>query len=165
MSTGKQLTPQQEKFAREYLIDRNATQAAIRAGYSPKTARQQGQRLLSHVALQQVVQQAAHKAAKQVSKSISGLEVSVERILKERARLAFFDPRKMFDEHGQPLPVASLDDDTAACIAGYELDPEKFTTKVKLASKDASLTALEKHLGMYSDNEKGNAVLNIFIHA
>jgi phage terminase small subunit len=45
-------------FVREYLIDLNATQAAIRAGYSPKTARQQGARLLSDVDIQAAVQKA-----------------------------------------------------------------------------------------------------------
>ena len=43
------LTPKQERFVEEYLIDLNATQAAIRAGYSAKTAEAQGSRLLSNV--------------------------------------------------------------------------------------------------------------------
>lgn len=43
------LNPQQKRFVEEYLIDLNATQAAIRAGYSKKTAKAQGSRLLTHV--------------------------------------------------------------------------------------------------------------------
>jgi phage terminase small subunit len=43
------LTPKQERFINEYLIDLNATQAAIRAGYSKKTSKSQGQRLLTNV--------------------------------------------------------------------------------------------------------------------
>ena len=46
------LTPKQEKFCVEYLVDLNATQAAIRAGYSEKTAYSQGQRLLKDVEIE-----------------------------------------------------------------------------------------------------------------
>ncbi|MEL6895363.1 MAG: terminase small subunit [Planctomycetota bacterium] len=53
----KKLTPKQEAFCREYLIDLNRTQAAIRAGYSARTARSQGQRLLTKVDIQKFVEQ------------------------------------------------------------------------------------------------------------
>jgi phage terminase small subunit len=46
------LTPKQDRFCREYLVDLNATQAAIRAGYSEKTAKQQGSRLLTNADVQ-----------------------------------------------------------------------------------------------------------------
>ena len=49
------LTPRQRRFVDEYLVDLNATQAAIRAGYSPKTARQIGQKLLTKVDIQQAI--------------------------------------------------------------------------------------------------------------
>ena len=49
------LTPKQFRFADEYLIDLNATQAAIRAGYSPKTANEQGARLLANVSIQEYI--------------------------------------------------------------------------------------------------------------
>lgn len=51
MSKAKKLTAKQERFVSEYLIDLNATQAAIRAGYSPKTANPQGNRLLANVSV------------------------------------------------------------------------------------------------------------------
>lgn len=52
------LTPKQQRFVDEYLIDLNATQAAIRAGYSPKTARQIGEQNLSKLDIQQAIEQA-----------------------------------------------------------------------------------------------------------
>ena len=52
------LTPKQARFVEEYLVDLNATQAAIRAGYSAKTAYSQGQRLLSHVEVRRAIQKA-----------------------------------------------------------------------------------------------------------
>lgn len=58
MSNSKKLTAKQQRFVDEYLIDLNATQAAIRAGYSEKTARSQGQRLLTNVDIARVIKKA-----------------------------------------------------------------------------------------------------------
>lgn len=55
------LTPKQQRFVDEYLIDLNATQACIRAGYSEKTANREGSRLLSNVDIQNAIQQAQQK--------------------------------------------------------------------------------------------------------
>jgi phage terminase small subunit len=63
----QKLSAKQEQFCREYLVDLNATQAAIRAGYSPKTARSQGQRLLTNVDVQEFVQAAKTERADKVS--------------------------------------------------------------------------------------------------
>lgn len=64
---GKSFTPRQAAFIREYLIDLNATQAAIRAGYSEKTAYSQGQRLLKNAEIQEAVQEAQTEAAEKAS--------------------------------------------------------------------------------------------------
>ncbi|QLB63472.1 terminase small subunit [Paraburkholderia caribensis] len=150
------LTHKQERFVAEYLLDLNATQAAIRAGYSAKTAEQQAVRLMKSAHVQTAIQA---KNARHLAK----LDVTVERVLKERARLAFFDPRKLFDEKGKPLPIRDLDEDTAAIVAGFEYG-DNGTTKVKLADKGASLTALEKHLGMYKEDANNGTPFNITIH-
>ena len=60
----QKLSAKQERFAREYLLDLNATQAAIRAGYSPKTAYSMGQRLLKNVEVQKAVQRAMDERSK-----------------------------------------------------------------------------------------------------
>ena len=60
----QKLSPKQERFAREYLLDLNATQAAIRAGYSPKTAYSMGQRLLKNVEVQKAVQRVMDERSK-----------------------------------------------------------------------------------------------------
>lgn len=57
------MNPKQEAFAREYVVDSNATQAAIRAGYSPKTAYAQGSRLLTYVEVRAAVQQQREQRA------------------------------------------------------------------------------------------------------
>lgn len=99
------------------------------------------------------------------------LEITVERVLRERARLAFFDPRKMLHGDGTPKAIHELDDDTAAAIAGFDVvsigsDKDRVgqVNKVKMADKNASLTALEKHLNMYKDIDLGNGILNININ-
>jgi len=84
MSSKKALNPKQKLFVAEYLKDKNATQAAIRAGYSKKTADVQGPRLLGNVRIAAAVQDGLEKIHKK-------LDISAERIRAELARIAFAD--------------------------------------------------------------------------
>lgn len=147
------LTEKQKRFVAEYLVDLNATQAAIRAGYSEKTAYSQGQRMLKNVKVQAAIQEAMQKRSKRV-------EITQDRVLQEYARLAFFDPRKLFEENGKPKDINALDDDTAAALAGLDVMEEYegtgenrefigFTKKYKLANKLGALDSLGKHLGLF----------------
>lgn len=77
-----ELTPKQKLFAEEYCKSRNATEAAIRAGYSPKTARHQGSRLLTNDNIQQYVSQGVEVATK-------ANNVTVENVIGELAKGAF----------------------------------------------------------------------------
>lgn len=160
------LTDGQRKFFIEYLKDRNATQAAIRAEYAPATAASQGSRLLKNAKIQQAIQQFDAEALEKVKQDTG---ISLERTLTEIARLAFFDPRKLFSSDGKPLAINELDDDTAASIAGLDVLEEYegtgkdrvfigMTKKYKLTDKRASLDMLMKHLGGYKeDNEQGGS--------
>lgn len=166
---GLGLTAKQLKFALAYLADpENGTAAAIAAG-CPKAG--------AHVAASRMLRLPKVQAflAQKRDKMLKPLEVSTERILRERARLAFFDVRKLLGQDGKPLPVHELDDDTAAAIAGLDVEAlfegsgkERFQSgevvKYKLADKNASLTALEKIHGMYKDEDKGQGALNIVIN-
>ena len=104
-----------ERFCREFVLDHNGTQAAIRAGYSKQTASAQASRLLSDVNVQLRVKELD---VKQLEK----LEITQEMIVKEYAKLAFFNPKKLFDVKGRLMPVHELDDDTAAAVASFEMD-------------------------------------------
>ncbi|MBU7436505.1 terminase small subunit [Paraburkholderia fungorum] len=162
------LTPKQAKFILEYAKDQNGTQAAIRAGFSASGASVTASRLLRDPRISTAL-------AEKVGKVMQSLEITVERVLAERARLAFFDPRKLFAENGQPIPISELDDDTAAAIAGldvleeYEGNGEDrvfvgYTKKYKVADKNAALNALDRYLGIgKEDNTSGvlNIVLNL----
>ena len=76
------LKVQQKRFCKEYVIDCNATQAAIRAGYAKQTAKQQGSRLLTNVDVSAEIERLSASVHKQ-------LEISAERVLQELAAIAF----------------------------------------------------------------------------
>jgi len=142
----------------------NGKAAAIEAGFSPKTAEQQASRLLRHVKVKVAVEK-RHAEVEQKS----GL--SVERTLREVARLAYADPRKLFDADGQLIKVHLLDDDTAACIASIEVDEIDVgetvighTKKIKQWDKNSALEKAMKFHGLYEkDNDQmANAVARIF---
>jgi len=148
------LTPKQARFVDEYLIDLNGTQAAIRAGYSADTAQEQASRLLSNVMVAEAV--AERQKGIQVS-----THVTQERVIREIARIALFDPRKMFDDDGRPLHVSQLDEDTAAAIAGLEVVAKGNADmgfgevlKYKVADKNAALEKLCRFLGLYEQDNK-----------
>jgi phage terminase small subunit len=163
--TGNLLTPKQQSFVDQYLIDLNATQAAIRAGYSEKTATVQASRLLTNVKVQAALAKGRQELADQAG-------ISQERVLKEYAKLAFLDIRKAFDDAGNLKQINELDDDTAAAISGIEVekrilpgtgDSETRLHKIKLSDKKGALDSLARHLGMFVDKKEitGNPLINI----
>lgn len=162
------MTPQVIKFVAEYLVDFNATQAAIRAGYSAKSAKQIGSRLLTRDDVKRAVAPKREEAVMERAEAINRMVLSAERTRLEIARIAYFDPRKMFDPSGRPLGITELDDDTAAVVAGLEVSEERdaegnvvgFVKKWKLADKNAALEKAVKIEGLYEkDNEQSRPVL------
>ena len=145
------MNDRQKRFVAHYLKDPNATKAAESAGYSPKTSKQIGSRLLTNVAIKLAIRTGRSKLADK-------LEVSVERVARELARLAFYDPRKFFYADGHAKPITELDDDTAMALAG--MDIVELTSdgavighvkKFKLSDKGANCERLGRHLGMFKD--------------
>lgn len=152
-----ELTSKQQLFVDEYMIDRNATQAAIRAGYSAATAEQQGSRLLRNVQVKAAVDE-------RVSKMAEKLEISAERVLRELALIGFSNMadymRPGFE--GDPvLDFSNLTRDQAAALA--EVTVEDFKdgrgedardvrrVKFKLSDKRAALVDLGRHLKLFTD--------------
>ena len=149
----KGMTHQQKAFADEYLVDLNGTQAARRAGYKKKTAGSQANRLLKNQHIDAYI-----KAA--LEKRTNKLELTAERVLLELARIAFFDPRRLFNEDGTPKQIQDLDDDCAAAVAGIEVTEEidrstkvltGRTKKYRVADKNAAMTNALRHLGLLHD--------------
>lgn len=151
------LTPKMRVFVAEYLKDANGTQAAIRAGYSKATAGSQAERLLKKVEIRRAVDEA-------LSKVEAKCELSVERTLREIARIAYFDARKLFNADGSPKKLTELDDDTAAAIQGIDvatIGNEEIgigqVLKYKAADKNSALDKAMKHFGQYErDNKQSN---------
>ena len=152
------MTARQARFVQEYLLDLNAKQAAIRAGYSPRSAETNGNRMLRNAQVSAAVRAAKAERERRTS-------ITADRVLRELAKVAFFDPRRLFGADGQPLPVAELDDDVAAVVAGLEVsvtnnDDGSVTrvAKIKLADKLAALEKLGRHLGLFEPkNAPGSA--------
>lgn len=161
------MTPKQEAFVREYLIDLNATQAAIRAGYSAATAYSQGQRLLKDVEVAAAIEKAMAERSMRTN-------ITQDQVVRELARIGFVDIRKVvtwtngsagFDEDEAEetgevrisvanfvmlTPSDEIDAETAAAISEISQTKDG-ALKVKLHDKRAALVDLGRHLGMFKD--------------
>lgn len=145
----RKLTARQTAFVERYCVHMNATQAAREAGYSSKTANEQGARLLANVSIAAAVEVAMRARAKRNN-------IDADRVLQEFARVGLADVRKLFNPDGSLKSIDKLDDDIAASIASIEVnelrDGEGFvighTKKLRLWDKIASLSKLAQHLGL-----------------
>jgi phage terminase small subunit len=143
---GIKLTPKQERFCLEYLIDLNATQAAIRAGYSEKTANEIGTQNLAKLSIQQYL--------KILMESVkNGLEITRERIEKELARIAFAKITDIadFDCGGVTLKNSDrISEDAIASIESISSSINKegvVTINLKRSSKISALQELATRFG------------------
>jgi phage terminase small subunit len=157
MARKQKLTPKQEAFVREYLIDLNATQAAVRAGYSPKWADRQAHLLIEK---NRVIADAIQAALKKHNEK---LDITADMVLRELARVAFSDARRLYNDDGSLKTPNELDDDTAAALAGIDTFEEfagrgeirqiiGYTKKIHRWDKVKSLELLGKHLGLFPVN-------------
>lgn len=149
------LSDKQIRFCDEYLISFNATKAAIAAGYSKKTARAQGSRLLTVVDIQNYLQSKKQK-------TLQKLEISKDRVMLELSRVALQDIRQFYDEDGNLIPIHLLDDDAAAVLSGmeeeeiYDIVKGKkkqvgVLRKIKRWDKLKAIEMLAKHYGILKE--------------
>ncbi len=147
-----ELTAKQRQFVQEYLVDFNATQAAIRAGYSERTADVQGPRLLGrpHVA-------AALALARDAL--LRRTEVTADRTLQHMARMAFSDLRGAFRPDGSLMRPDEWDDATAAHIGSVEVVTRnagegtvEYVSKIRAVDKRAATADIARVLGMFRDS-------------
>lgn len=155
------LTEKQQRFAEEYLIDLNATQAAIRAGYSVKTANEQGSRLLTNVSVRAYIDSRMAELSRRTG-------VTQERIMRELARIAFVNPTDVVDIDEASIRSSATDDDTAA-IASVKVKriPGEFgdgeEREIRFADKIKALELLGKRFAMWTDKQQveGNVGVQI----
>ncbi len=152
------ITQKQRLFISEYQVDFNGTQAAIRAGYNPKTASEQAYQLLHKTSVNEALR-------REIEERLQAIGVRAERVLAELAKVGFSDIRRLYREDGSLKPPKEWDDDMAAAISGVETFEEfqgrgkdrKYigtTKKVRVFDKVRALEILGKHLGIFPTDKK-----------
>ena len=137
----------------------NKYQAAITAGFPEgEAAKKAATRLSEDVRVKKALDKRRAALA-------TKYELTTDRVLQECARIAYSDPRKLFDKDGNLIPIVDLDDDTAATIASIEMLEEfsgrgedrelsGYTKKIKVWDKNSAIDKAMKHLGLFEKNNK-----------
>ena len=145
------LTNKQAMFVKEYLVDLNATQAAIRAGYSSRWAGTNSDKLLKNTNIAAAIREQTEKRSER-------LEITADRVLQELAKLAFGNIQNVYGADGQLIPPQDLPEEVAATIT--EVTERQVTSdgqavvverKYKLSDKRAALVDIGKFLKMFTD--------------
>jgi phage terminase small subunit len=155
MTEKRKLTKKELMFCNSYLQTFNGTQSAIKAGYSQKCAAEIAYENLRKPHIKNYIQLLTEEV-------LADVGVNPRRVLEEYAKIAFFNPKKIFDRNGHIKPVHKLDNDTAAVLASLEVseltagnDENKTvstqTKKVKFVPKENALAALMKYLGLSAE--------------
>jgi phage terminase small subunit len=150
---------QRNMFCNEFVKDGNGTAAAMRAGYSEKSARQISTELLGDPQVQERI----HKAFQRIQ---ARTQVSAEKVVREYARLAFANMSDVAEWGGGAMSIKAsgeLDEDVLAAVSEVieTTGPAGSTTKVKLFSKTDALNALSKHLGMFVERSESEININV----
>lgn len=155
------LTEKQKRFVDEYLIDLNATQAAIRAGYSGKTAGRIAIELLNKTHISDLVRERMINRGKRT-------EITQDRVLQELASIGFADISDYASVISSGLlatvrltPTADIPQEKRAAIAGIKEGANG--VEVKLNDKVKALELIGRHLGMYTDKVDLTGGINIII--
>ena len=131
------MNERQKRFVREYLIDLNATKAAIRAGYSQKTANEQGSRLLTNVSIQEAIEKGFKKRSDRTEITqdfvLNGLKEVTERCLQRKPVMFYNKETKQMEQ--------AIDDETGEGVWTFDS-----------GGANRSLELLGKHLGIFKDN-------------
>lgn len=148
------MTEKQKIFVNEYLIDLNATRAykvAYPSCKKDESASVNASKLLRNTKVAEYLQERMCEREQRT-------EITQDMVLKEFAKIAFFNAKNLFADNGQPLRIRDLEDDVAACITGIKIkemyDEDGafigYEKEYKLADKKGALDSIGKHLGMFT---------------
>lgn len=152
------MTNKQKHFCEEYLIDLNATQAAIRAGYSARSAHSIATENMQKPAVRARIDEALATRSKRTG-------VNADRVVRELARVAFVNPSDVIDMESATLKDDATEDDTAA-VASVKVktiptaDGQGMEREIKMADKLKALELLGKHLGMFTDKVEHSGAID-----
>lgn len=164
--TKSKLNLRQEKFCLEYIKDGNGSEAAIRAGYSKKTARNIAGNLLTRINIKK-------RIANLTQKYILKQGLVVEDVIKHMIRLTNYDISECFEEDGRLKHPKDWPEDIKHVAQGVEVvesskgygeDKEYYYThKIKMPDRNKSLEMLGRYLKMFVEQveHKGNINLTI----
>lgn len=141
------MTQKQKRFIEEYLIDLNATQAAVRAGYSSATAKDIGCENLAKPNIRAQIDRAMAERSKRTG-------VNAERVIQELAKIAFVNATEVIDPKTATVKEDALPEDTAAIqsVKVKTFGEDGLEREIKMADKIKALELLGKHLGMFQNN-------------
>lgn len=159
------LTAKQQRFIDEYLIDLNATQAAIRAGYSPSTAKDIGCQNLAKLNISEAIDKALAARSRRTG-------ITQDRVLRELAKVAFVNANDVIDTDSATVRTDATADDLA-CIQSVKVKVSESEMgssserEIKLYDKMRALEMLGKHLGIFErrDHANGNGEKNNLLEA
>lgn len=146
------LTPRQRRFVEEYLLDLNATQAAIRAGYSERTANEQGARLLANVSVRQAIQEGQKERSERT-------HVQADAVLRDLATLCHSRVTDyVIDDEGNVTLSADAPPDAMRAVSSVKRrtlrrgkDLVEVVTELRLWSKPDAIRLALQHLGMLTN--------------
>lgn len=153
------LTAKQKRFVEEYLIDLNATQAAIRAGYSVRSASEIGNENLRKPQIRAHIDEALAERSKRTG-------INADRVLQELARIAFVKATDVIDTDDATIKQYASDDDLAVIQSvKVKVIPTKegdgVEREIRLNDKLKALELLGKHLGMFKDKLEINGSMDV----
>lgn len=149
----KPLLPKQERFCQEFLIDLNQTQAAIRAGYSKRTASNTSFKLMQHERIRRRIQILMNRRSDRI-------EIDQDTVLQECAIVALSDIGELFDQRGALKAIWEVPELTRRAISSVEVVTRtlpdgsrgadiEYVHKIKLWDKMSGLDKLGKHLKLF----------------
>lgn len=154
------LTDKQELFCREYLVDLNATQAAIRAGYSENTASEQGARLLVNVKVQNYIQELKQQRNERN-------KVNADYVLKRLVEIDQMDILDILAPSGDFLPIKEWPKTWRTTLSGLDIaiigsgDSDAIMKKIKWPDKVKNLELLGKHVSVQAFKEKTETTVSV----
>ena len=149
------MTKKQKLFVEEYLIDLNATQAAIRAGYSPDTAKEIGCENLTKPNIRACIDREMAERSKRTG-------VNADRVVQELAKIAFVNAVDVIDPKTATVKEDALSEDTAAIqsVKVKTFGDDGLEREIKMADKLKALELLGKHMGMFKDKVELSGTLD-----
>jgi phage terminase small subunit len=151
------LNDKQRRFCEEYVIDLNATQAAIRAGYSKKTANEQGSQLLAKLSIQQFIKTLQRKLSEATG-------ITAKRVIEELAKVGFSDIKLYYETGTEIKDITKLENNLSAAVSSIKITEtegdwgSKTVKEFRLHDKISALDKLGKHLGVFEKDNKQKAI-------